>query len=87
MDKLKEILNNPELLAQKLKELKIKYNSVLARQKKAEVFLNNATDKEIDKWLPEYFKITSQLSVMMSQFAVLTGRAMTIDESLEGFNI
>lgn len=87
MDKLKEILNSPELLAQKLKELKIKYNSVLAREKKAETFLNNATDKEIDKWLPEYFKITSQLSVMMSQFAVFTGRAMTIEESLEGFKI
>ena len=87
MDELKEILNNPKLLAQKLKELKVKYNSVLARQKKAETFLNNATDKEIDKWLPEYLKITSELSLMMSMFAVFTGRAMTNDESLEGFKI
>lgn len=87
MDKLKEILNSPELLAQKLKELKVKYNSVLARQKKAEVFLDNTTEEQFNKWLPEYLKITSELSVMMSQFAVLTGRAMTIEESLEGFKI
>lgn len=87
MDELKEILNSPELLAQKLKELKVKYNSVLARQKKAEKFLDNATNEQLKLWFPEYIKVTSQLSVMMSMFAVLTGRAMTIEESLEGFKI
>lgn len=87
MDKLKEILNNPELLAEKLKELKNKYNEVLARQKKAEKFLDNTTEEQFNKWLPEYLKITSELSVMMSQFEILAGRAMTIEESLEGFKL
>lgn len=87
MDKLIEIKNDPKLLAEKLKELKVKYNSVLQREKKAQTFLNNATDEQLKSWLPEYLKITGQLSTMMLQFEILSERAMTIDETLEGFKI
>lgn len=87
MDKLIELKNNPKLLAEKLKELKINYNKLLKREKKAEGFINNATDEQLELWLPEFYKITGELSVMMLQYEILTGRAMTVEESQEGLKI
>jgi hypothetical protein len=71
----------------KLKELKINYNKLLQREKKAEGYLNKATDKQLESWLPEFIKITVDLSKMMWQFKDLAGREMTIEESLEGFKL
>lgn len=71
----------------KLKELKEKYNKLLQREKKAEGYLNNATEEQQEKWLPEFIRITVDLSKMMWKYKELTGKEMTIDETLEGFKL
>lgn len=70
-----------------LLELKKNYNKTLAREKKAENFINKATDKEFEKWLPEFNKIIVELSMMIKQYKDLTGQEMSKTEVSEGFEI
>lgn len=65
--------------------IKIEYNSLLAREKKAEEYLNKATPEQLKKWLPEFEKIEIQLSRLIWKFAATAGREMTKDEILNGF--
>ena len=69
-------------------EFKKKYNSLLARERKAEQYFENPerTPEEIDKWLPELQKIIIQLSLAMQEYKRLTGKEMTKEEVLNGFN-
>jgi len=69
-----------------LKNLKIKYNKLLKREKNAENYLNNvASEKEAEKWTPLFMLITQKLSMMMIDFEKVTGREMTDDEISNGF--
>lgn len=66
--------------------LKLEYNKLLKREKGAEYFLNNvATAREIEKWEPEFIKITVELSILINKFKSTTGREMTVDEIINGF--
>lgn len=65
-------------------ELKEKYNTLLQREKGAEVFLNKATDKEFDKWFPKFMEITKELSGMMTEYKTITGQEMSIEICLNG---
>lgn len=71
----------------KIIELKSEYNKILEREKKAEKYLNKATDEQLKKWLPEFNKIVRDLSKLMYEYRELTGNEMTDTEILEGFNV
>lgn len=67
-------------------KLKLEYNTQLKREKNAENFLNNvATEKEIEKWTPEFIKITENLGALIAVYKYLTGIDMTTDEIINGF--
>ena len=68
-----------------LSNLKEKYNALLAREKAAETYINNSTDREFNKWLPKFNEITKELSKLMQEYKTLTGIEMTNDEVLNGF--
>lgn len=70
-----------------LKELKIKYNKVLEREKKAEEYFNrtDVSGTEKEKWLPKLNDIIVELSRMMKEHKKLTGEEMSKQEVLEGF--
>jgi len=69
-----------------LNNLKIEYNRLLKREKNAENYLTNvATDAEVEKWMPEFIKITNQLSNMMFKLEKILNREMTHDEIVNGF--
>jgi cob(I)alamin adenosyltransferase len=58
-----------------LNNLKIEYNRLLKREKNAENYLTNvATDAEVEKWMPEFIKITNQLSNMMFKLEKILNR-------------
>lgn len=66
--------------------LKQEYNKLLKREKNAENFLDNvATPKDIEKWTPEFIKITVELSAIINKFKSSSGRDMTVDEIINGF--
>lgn len=65
--------------------LKEKYNSTLAREKKAEEFFNKTNPNEADKWLPQFQKIIIQLSRLIYQIEKQEGRKLTKQEVSEGF--
>ncbi len=65
--------------------LKLEYNRVLERERKAEEFLDHATPEQAKKWLPEFHKIVMQLSALMERFKVVAGREMTHEEIVYGF--
>lgn len=67
-----------------LEDLKKRYNRVLEREKKAEKWMETVPESEVQKWMPEYLKITKQLSGMMQEFREIAGRSMTQEECLEG---
>jgi|GEM_PF-6030577 len=68
-----------------LLELKEKYNKTLAREKKAEEFLNNASEEQQEKWNKEFLKIIIQLSRMIKQYRELNNEEMTKEEITGGF--
>jgi len=66
-------------------KMKIKYNELLKRQKKAELYLDNPGIKMeiiIKNYIPEYLKIVKKLSALM-----LFLPDSTTDEILNGFEI
>lgn len=65
--------------------IKIEYNSLLAREKKAEEYLEHATPEQLKKWTPEFYKIEIQLSRLIQKFSATSGREMTHDEIVYGF--
>ena len=75
-------------MAMSILELKATYNILIAREKKAEKFLEDTTytqDKR-DSWVPEFVKITEQLSLLMREYKKITGQEMPDNEVLNGFN-
>lgn len=69
-----------------LQNLQIKYNNLLLRQKKAENFINNATEKQLKIWIPAYQDIVKELGILVLEYKDLTGKDMTSKEILEGFS-
>ena len=69
------------------KEFKEKYNALITREKKAEGWLNDSkrTEKELDKWMPKFTEIIIELSSMINQYKKLTGKDMTKELALNGF--
>ena len=67
---------------------KEKYNQLLAREKKAESYLNDPgrTEEEVAKWLPEYLRIVQQLGQMIYEYKQ-QGFDITVDEQLNGFKL
>jgi len=68
-------------------ELKKAYNILIAREKKAEKYLDNwdIPQSKKDGWLPEFAKITECLSMLMADYKKLTGEEMKDSEVLNGF--
>ena len=66
-----------------------RYNKLIDREKKAEAFLSNpsTTEKQIEKWLPEFHKVVRELSVMMQEYKTHTGYEMQENEILNGFSL
>ena len=65
---------------------KEEYNKLLAREKKAESYLNDPgrTEEEIAKWLPAYGTIVKQLGQMIYEYKK-AGNEFTVDEQMNGF--
>ena len=65
---------------------KEKYNQLLAREKKAEPYLNDLgrTEEELAKWLPIYEGIARQLGQMIYEYKQ-GGNEITVEEQLNGF--
>ena len=81
---IKEIkANKIEVL--KIENIKIKYTELLKRNEKAEVCLNSASDAQLEKWLPEFNKITRQLSGLQYYYFIITNIEMTENEKIHGF--
>lgn len=68
-----------------LADLKEKYNKTISREQKAREWLDKATEKQLEKWLPEYHKIVNELSLMMQEYKALTNKEMTDKQVFEGF--
>lgn len=68
-------------------ELKQEYNTVLTREKKAEVWISKATNEQIDKWLPEYDKIIRQLGSIIIKIENTENIKLTDKEILNGFTL
>jgi hypothetical protein len=73
------------ILSKHINNIKLEYNNLLEREKKAEEFLNKANEKQREKWTPEFIKITKDLSSLIYKFKSAIGREMTQDEILNGF--
>ena len=69
-------------------ELKEAYNVLIAREKKAEKFLEDTsfTIEKRDSWIPEFNNITILLSTLMIKYKEITGHEMKDSEVLNGFN-
>ena len=68
-----------------LKELKLKYNYFIDREKKAEKFFETCSVDGVEKYLPEFHKITNNLSMLMVAYKKLTGNIMNDDQIFNGF--
>ena len=70
-----------------IEDLKGAYNVLIAREKKAEKFLedNSYTIEKRDSWIPEFVKITECLSMLMIDYKNITGEEMNNENVLEGF--
>ena len=57
-----------------LTELQQKYNELLAREKKAEAYIDDPhrTPAEIEKWMPEYQKILTELNDILGRIGNCT---------------
>ena len=65
---------------------KEEYNNLLAREKKAESYLNDPgrTEEEIAKWLLVYGTIVKQLGQMIYEYKK-AGNEFAVDEQMNGF--
>ncbi len=63
---------------------KEKYNLLLERQKKAELYLDDPqrTEKEIDKWIPLYGEILDSMNYCLRRIG-----SFTSEEVLNGFKV
>ena len=70
-----------------LSDFEIRYNTLLSREKKAEIFFDNLSVEQIkkDNWIPEFMKITESLSLLMSEHKTITGEEMATEVILNGF--
>ena len=68
-------------------DLKVAYNVLIAREKKAEKFLEdtNYTQEKRDSWVPAFNQITECLSMLMADYKKLTGEEMKDENVLNGF--
>ena len=71
-----------------LEKLQSAYNVLIAREKKAEKYLDdwNISQAKKDGWLPEFAKITECLSMLMADYKKLTGEEMPIGNCKHGFD-
>jgi len=66
-----------------IEKMKTKYNEILKRQKKAELYLDNEEIKMViieKTYIPEYNKIVKELSLLLNAI-----RIYSPEEALEGF--
>lgn len=71
-----------------LEEIKKEYNHWIVREKKAEQFMESDIDtKEKEKWLPEYFKITENLSMLILKYEEITKTKMPKYNIFNGFKL
>jgi len=70
-----------------LEKLQSAYNVLIAREKKAEKYLDdwNISQAKKDGWLPEFAKITECLSMLMADYKKLTGEEIPIENCRDGF--
>lgn len=68
---------------------KQEYNKLLAREKKAELYLEDFKVSQVDKdkWMPKFVEITEQLSKFMREYKKITGQEMQDNEVLNGFKV
>jgi len=66
--------------------LKEKYNKLLAREKKAELYFDNKDVKQSikDTFMEEYLNIVRGLSKMSRTYKELTGKELSNEELLNG---
>lgn len=67
-----------------IEAFKEKYNDTLARKKKADEVMKNATEQQKLKWLPAYEKLCKELGYMIFEYKYYWGEPMGI-EMFEGF--
>lgn len=67
-----------------LLQLKIQYNALLTREKKAEAYLDNHDIplRERERWLPKFNEIMAQLNELLLKI-----NNFTSDDVVNGFNI
>jgi hypothetical protein len=65
--------------------LKQRYNLALKREQKAEIWLNKATDEQLEKWIPEFNKIIVELSQLIYLIEKQKNRKLSYSEVSEGF--
>lgn len=70
-------------------ELKQEYNSLLLREAKAEIYLEDESIPvtEREKWQPEYKKIVDRLNELITQIEAEIGRKLTQSEIQGGFDV
>jgi hypothetical protein len=67
-------------------ELKQQYNTLLMRQYKGQVYLDDTSKPDREKWLPEYQKVVEELNGILSELQRL-GVTVTEREVLGGFDV
>lgn len=68
-----------------LSKLKEDYNVLIARNDKAEEYLNKCTEEEFNKWLPLFRQIIIDLSSLMKEYKEITGKEMSEENAINGF--
>lgn len=68
-----------------LVELKVQYNKLIDREKKAQQFFEAAPSEAVDKWLTKYNQLVRQLSSLIILYEKLTGKEMSESEVFDGF--
>ncbi|MGV8979922.1 hypothetical protein [Clostridium sp.] len=74
-------------MAMSILKLKVAYNVLILREKKAEKFLEDTNYSQVkrESWIPEFVKITECLSMLMIKHKEITGKEMLDSEVLDGF--
>lgn len=69
-----------------LYSLKVKYNELLERNKKAEAFFKTKSISECMKYLELFNDVTRQLSGIIFFLEFLTGEELSHEQKINGFN-
>ncbi|AVK48947.1 hypothetical protein AXY43_13440 [Clostridium sp. MF28] len=69
-----------------LYSLKVKYNELLERNKKAEVFFKANSISECIKYLDLFNDVTRQLSGIIFFIEFLSGEELSYEQKINGFN-